>query len=208
MAMLGARELSVGASATAAWTAGAVPCLLALAEDGAGALTVEGRGALRVGCAVEVRSSDANAILLTDGGCLSADRIAARAVQDACLAPAPTEPRAVRAASIERPGPSCAGLPAGAVTTSSEGVFDYWPGCYAERLRIADGASFFAAGEYVLLDGLEILGGEAAGADVAFLGADGPVEIRGPGCGCRERGCLTPSTPAARPGSPRPKARR
>ncbi|MBI1352928.1 MAG: hypothetical protein GC160_01180 [Acidobacteria bacterium] len=177
LSLFGAPEMSVNAHAAAAWREGESACLLALAESGPEALVVEGPGVVRVACAVEARSTDPDAVALPDGGCLSADRVDARAPADACLSPAPGEPRSAPAPATSEPPPDCAGRPEGAATDRPEGVTDFWPGCYQDVLRIEEGVNVFNPGEYVLLDGVEVLGGEVRGEGVSFLIVDGPVQL-------------------------------
>lgn len=176
MAMFGARELSVSGVAEATLARGTAPCLLALAPEGAGTLVIEGDGALRVECDVEVRSSDPEALMLTGSSCLSADGLRANVTGDACVSPRPSASRG-SAEPATGPPPVCTGLPAGAATARPDGTLDYWPGCYAERIVIEEGAAEFAPGRYVLLDGLEIVRGEVRGDGVSFAIAAGPLEI-------------------------------
>lgn|GEM_PF-6484205 len=177
LAMFGARELFVTGAAAATLASGAAPCLLALAEDGPDALVVEGGGAVRIDCGVEVRSSDPEALALPDEGCLSAESVRARAIEDACVAPPPSPASAPGRIAEAGPAPTCDGLPEGAAVESADGAVDYWPGCYHERIVIDQGLVRFAPGRYVLLDGMEILGGEAHGRDVSFALAGGPLAI-------------------------------
>lgn len=177
LALFGSRDLLVRGVATATLARGATPCVLALAEDGADALVVEGAGAIQIDCEVEVRSAAPEALSLPDAGCLSADAVRANAIEDACVAPLPSPAPTSSHNAVDTPAPTCEGLGEGAITESADGVVDYWPGCYRDRIIIADGAARFGPGRYVLLDGMEIADGEVTGRDVSFALAAGPLAI-------------------------------
>jgi hypothetical protein len=177
MAMFGVYEVPVVAGAAAALLRSPGPCVLALAEEGAGALVIEGGGSVRIECAVEVRSAHPQALQAFGDSCLSAASVRANAPDRLCVSPRPAPPTVREHSAVALPQPSCVGAPEGAVTLGAGGVARYWPGCFRERLVIDGGRAELAAGRYIFLDGLELLGGEITGRDVSLLVAAGPVEI-------------------------------
>ncbi len=177
MAMFGVHEVPVAAGAAAALIRGPGPCVLAMAEEGAGSLVIEGDGSVRIECGVEVRSAHPDAFQAFGNSCLSAESLRANASDELCISPRPAPPILRERLAAALPEPSCVGAPEGAMTLGAGGVARYWPGCFRERLVIEAGRAELAPGRYIFLDGLELLGGEITGRDVSLLVAAGPVEI-------------------------------
>src|SRR5690606_38640659 len=128
-------------------------------------------------CGVEVRSAHPQALQASGDSCLSAESVRANAADDLCVSPRPAPPVVRGRLESQAQELSCVGAPEGAMTAGADGVARYWPGCFRERLVIDGGRVELAAGRYIFLYGLELIGGEIKGRDVSLLVAAGPLEI-------------------------------
>lgn len=173
MGMFGRNSQPVSGRAVAGLAAEAQPCLVALADTGPGALSVEGSQPLQVECGVAVASNDAEAWRSGEACVAVSGGVAlAGGLSGACIGGDVSPSRSSRVVDERLAAlrmPDCKGRAPGAADRAEGGMALYWPGCHEEPVEIASGRAQLMPGVHIFLQGLRIRGGVVAGREVTLL---------------------------------------
>ena len=171
LGMFGRLSQTVSGRAVSGLVTSLQPCLIALASDGAGAVTVEGSQPLSIDCEVAVASSDPGA-WSSGEACVEATAglaLAGGAVGSCVEGEVRPASGTLRdwVSGLRMPG--CVGRSPGVADRADNGAVLYWPGCYQEPVEIRGGRARLMPGEHIFQQGLRIVGGEVAGEGVTLL---------------------------------------
>lgn len=168
MRMFGPSLSTVRARAVAGLQRNGDACVIALDPTASSAIWANGNPTLSAACGIIANSTASNALRSGSNGMITGTYIGATGnYSGAGFSPTPqTGVLPVIDPFLNIPAPA---IPSNGYTTGGgSGVTHYWPGYYANEIKISTGTVVFEPGLYVLNRGMKITGGTVTGEDVTF----------------------------------------